>query len=80
MNGHFEGEKKAEVWGACCHPRQELFATCGGDKTLRVWKVDGLVGKTEQFPTDITACDWSSDGSFIVAGSRDAQVFFIDAS
>lgn len=35
MTGHFDGE----LWGLAIHPFHPLCATCGGDKTIRIWDI-----------------------------------------
>lgn len=30
---------RGEVWGLAVAPRSHLFATCGGDNTVRLWDV-----------------------------------------
>lgn len=33
LKGHYDGE----VWGCATHPSEHLYASCGGDKTVRLW-------------------------------------------
>ena len=37
VSGHFAATNKSELWGAACHPKDQLFATCGADKVIRIW-------------------------------------------
>lgn len=38
VQGHFQGvTKNPEVWGLAAHPTEQLFASSGADKTVRVW-------------------------------------------
>jgi WD40 repeat protein len=77
--GHFEGTKQAELWGLTVHPTQQLFASCGADATIRIWKLNEMVQASEVFKTDMTAIDWSSDGNFLVAGDRNGYAYLVDA-
>ena len=79
MNGHFEGNKQAELWGCAVHPNKQEFATCGGDNTLRVWTATEMLAVSEQFTNDITACDWACSGAFIVVGDRCGFIHTVDA-
>ena len=39
VQGHFQGvTKNPEVWGAAAHPTEQKFASCGADKTVRIWE------------------------------------------
>jgi WD40 repeat protein len=41
--GHFAGVQKAELWGCAVHPTEQIFASCGADKTIRLWKNDQMI-------------------------------------
>ena len=74
MRGHFDGE----LWGCAVHPTKQQFASCGGDKTIRIWTVDSMVACSEPFEVDVKSLDWSADGQFIVAGTANGLVYSID--
>ena len=38
-----------------------------------------MVKASDPFPNDLTACDWASNGQFLVAGDRNGYVYSIDA-
>lgn len=66
QEAHFAGQ----LWGLCVHPSDaDLFATCGDDKTIRVWSVSGrrLLRKAV---IDCTARSiaWSPDGAHLIVG------------
>jgi len=75
MKGHFDGE----VWGAAAHPSENLFVTCGGDKTVRIWNTREMVRASEPFDEDLRSCDWSSDGKYICVGGARGKAFNLDA-
>lgn len=64
MQGHFEGTKKAELWGCAVHPTEQIFATCGADKTIRLWQDQKMLRASQvgAFQFDLTAIDWSANG------------------
>lgn len=82
IQGHCKapGVKLGEVWGCATHPTKMLFASCGGDKTVRVWDTSKMVKCSEQFDHDPTALDWSSDGKYIVLGDRNGTAKLLDAN
>ncbi len=79
MHGHFEGSKQAELWGLANHPTEEKFASCGADSTVRIWTENEMVAASKQFPADLTAIDWSSDGKFLIVGDRTGNIYSVTA-
>ncbi len=77
--GHFEGAKQAELWGCAVHPTEQLFASCGADNTIRVWKYNQMVAVSEKFENDVCSLDWSKNGKFLVAGDRLGSIHAVDA-
>ena len=77
VRGHFAGSKKAELWGAACHPKEQVFATCGADRCIRVWTVDNQVMASAEFPDEVYSIDWSPCGNFLVVGDARGQVHSI---
>ena len=45
MHGHYNGE----VWGCAVHPTEQLFASCGGDKTIRIWNSNSMIKASQEF-------------------------------
>jgi WD40 repeat protein len=76
--GHFSGVAKAELWGCAVHPKEQTFATCGADKTIRLWKDNQMIMASDQFANDLTAVDWSSNGQFLIAGDFTGFIHLID--
>mmetsp|Transcript_20183 Transcript_20183/g.18324 ORF Transcript_20183/g.18324 Transcript_20183/m.18324 type:complete len:1166 (+) Transcript_20183:2-3499(+) len=63
---HFTGQ----LWGLCTHPTDpDIFATCGDDKTIRIWSINQrrIIRKAI---IDCTArcITWSSDGKVLLVG------------
>ena len=80
--GHFRDRTAhpAEVWGCCVHPTKQLFATSGGDKTIRIWSQNKMVKCSTQFAEDITAMDWSpGEAKYLIAGDRKGTAFLLNA-
>ena len=70
VSGHYQGE----LWGLCAAPDKATFATCGGDKTIRVWEVDKVV-QSKAFEEEGKACDWAVNGEFIAFGTVRGKIF-----
>ena len=62
-----------EVWGLAVSPNSNQFATCGGDKTIRIWGVDKMY-TAKIIRHDLRAIDWSNNGLFIVVGTVNGQI------
>lgn len=80
VEGHYAGVASyAEVWGCAVHPKEQKFVTCGSDKLIRLWEPTRQLALSPQpFQYDVTALDWSHDGTFIVVGDRKGQAHLID--
>ena len=74
MQGHYSGQ----LWGLCVSPKEELFCTCGGDMTIRIWSKEKLEAMNPINDECIT-CDWSSNAAFIACGSRSGKIFTFSA-
>eukprot|EP00500_Bicosoecida_sp_ms1_P000859 CAMPEP_0203811260 /NCGR_PEP_ID=MMETSP0115-20131106/3456_1 /ASSEMBLY_ACC=CAM_ASM_000227 /TAXON_ID=33651 /ORGANISM="Bicosoecid sp, Strain ms1" /LENGTH=368 /DNA_ID=CAMNT_0050720081 /DNA_START=126 /DNA_END=1228 /DNA_ORIENTATION=+ len=74
LEGHTD-----RVWHVSWCPTQELLASCGGDKTIRVWApVPGgrwrcMAILDDSATRTIRACEWSPDGRYLAAVSFDAS-------
>lgn len=73
MRGHSAGE----VWGLCASPNATKFASCGGDKTVRVWGLDKMT-MIIMFNDDGRALDWSSNGNFIAYGTVTGHIYTLN--
>jgi WD40 repeat protein len=69
---------KAELWGCAVHPKEQIFASCGADKTIRLWKDNQMIMASEQFANDLTSIDWASNGQFLIAGDYTGFIHLID--
>lgn len=80
VNGHFQGVPAfAEIWGCTAHPTEQVFATSGSDRRIRVWGPKKMIAVSEPFEYDVTALDWSSDGTFIAVGDRKGVGHVVDS-
>ncbi|ETW10452.1 hypothetical protein H310_00757 [Aphanomyces invadans] len=77
LTGHSEC-----VWHASWHPNGALLATCGSDKTIRIWSPsrnpkkqpawDCVATLEDAQGRTIRACEWSRNGQYIASVSFDA--------
>ncbi|KAK7794482.1 hypothetical protein R5R35_004706 [Gryllus longicercus] len=72
LSGH-----EGRVWNVCWHPQGNTLASCGEDKTIRLWFKEGSkwVNKdilTEGHQRTIREVAWSSCGNYLASASFDA--------
>jgi len=65
-----EGHCAHELWGLSMHPKDpDLFATCGDDKTVRVWSISKRkLVKKAVLDSMARALAWSPDGNSLAVG------------
>lgn len=71
------------VWCVAWHPKGEAFASCGEDKTIRVWSKDGTKWVNKIILTDahkrtVREVSWSPCGKYLAAASFDATISIWD--
>lgn len=74
---------KGRVWGATWHPRNNTLATCGEDKTIRIWAQEGSRWVTKTVLSDshtrtIRNVSWSPCGQHLASASFDATTAIWD--
>lgn len=72
LNGH-----KGIVWNVSWHPQGKIFASCGEDKTIRLWSNEGQEWTIKTVLVDghqrtIREVAWSPCGNFLASASFDA--------
>lgn len=74
---------RGRVWGAAWHTKNESLATCGEDKTIRIWAKDGQRWVTKSILADshsrtIRDVAWSPCGQYLASASFDATTSIWD--
>ena len=74
--GHFRGE----LWGLTVHPSRDEFATCGDDKTIRIWSIRTKEQLTmRQIPEVARALAYSSTGEIIAVGMSNGSAALLES-
>jgi WD40 repeat protein len=70
------GGHAGEVFKVVMHPTKPLLATCGADRTVRLWNADnGAAGRTLAGNTDwVFAVAFSPDGGLVASGAFNGEV------
>lgn len=68
---------KGRVWNVSWHPKGNAFASCGEDKTIRIWSLSGGNWTTKTILSDghnrtIREVNWSPCGQYLASASFDA--------
>ena len=71
------------VWDVCWHPQGNLLASCGEDKTVRIWGREGSKWVTKAILADghqrtIREVAWSPNGNYLASASFDATTAIWD--
>ena len=76
LYGHYDGE----VWGCATSPNSYKAASCGGDKTIRLWDIDKntMICGTLPLENDLRALDWDPKGEFIVAADMKGKIMLFN--
>lgn len=78
LTGH-----RGRVWGGSWFPKNNTVATCGEDKTIRIWSQDGQRWTIKTILSDghsrtIRDVAWSPCGQFLASASFDATTAIWD--
>ena len=75
--GHAEGE----LWGLACHPLREEFATCGDDKTIRIWSIRSREQLNIRLMPEVSrSLAYSPNGEIICLGMLDGSMALMECN
>ena len=79
---HSNGSSEKSLRGVAIHPSRNMMAIIGGDKTLKIWHVDGghdMVGMVF-VPSCGTALDFSRNGSNICIALENGILYILETA
>lgn len=71
---------KGELWGLAVHPLRDEFATCGDDKTLRIWSIRSHEQTNVRvMPQASRAIAYSPNGEVLCLGMMDGSMALMES-
>lgn len=75
------GHSCGQVWGLATHPCRDEFATCGDDKTLRLWSIrSNEQVHIRQLPEAARTVEYNKAGTLLCLGMVDGGMAVLDSS
>ena len=69
------GHSRKALTGLAAHPLVAEYATCGGDKSLRIWSLqDKRCSRKLELPGECRSCTYSPDGYILAVGMTNGTV------
>ncbi|VDM76108.1 unnamed protein product, partial [Strongylus vulgaris] len=76
VSSAIEGTIGSRVWMVSWNHSGTLLASCGDDKTVRIWKKTSKCNKLEGHESEVKCCAFSPSDEFLATCSRDKSVWF----
>jgi WD40 repeat protein len=77
MPSHAEGK----IMGLVPHPGKAIFASCGEDRSIKVWdREERIILRERSLPHEPSALAYSLDGSRLVVGTNTGKILILNAS
>eukprot|EP00741_Cyanophora_paradoxa_P013197 tig00000178_g12749.t1 len=81
-SGSFAGrpaDYQGELWGLAMHPKLGEYATCGEDRTLRLWSVaERRCTGVRRLPGPARACSYGLEGAHLAVALEDGSTLIVD--